>query len=992
MQKGIIYFVIILLLFPNSKSVSQNLITNGSFENYIAPCPTTSPNGALHGKVYNWYAGGPYPGIGFPSVDLYCGQPNYSLCEPGPPLLMGSDGAAYAGFHTRIYNPPYNEAIYQILGAPLITGQTYFLSIDLMTCQGDQWVGSDDFHVYSNIDSIFPICPMDSPSVQLLGTIPIDSINNVQWKTHVFSFLAPSNSNVIIFSGTCDGTQTENYYYVDNIILTACNTTYEFLGNDTSLCQGETLTLNATTASNTSYLWQDSSVNPTYTVAQAGTFWVQVNVNNCSRIDTVNISFTQPGISQNISICDGDSAFFSGNWQKFSGAYFDTLTAANGCDSIITSNLTVLSASATTQNISICTGDSIFLFGAWQPLAGTYYDTLNAANGCDSIVASVLSILPGSGSNQNISICSGDSIFTGGNWQNGSGTYYDTITASNGCDSVIVTTLNVNPVYSPVEYITLCNGDSIFIGGNYQTTAGTYYDTLSSLNGCDSILATNLIVLQAMTGIQNISICSGDSIFLSGNWQTTGGAYYDTVTAINGCDSIIETNLAVLSTSASVQSISICMGDSAFLAGSWQTTAATYYDTLLAGNGCDSVISSTLNILPDTFSGQNFSICTGDSIFTGGSWQNTDGTYYDTLIASNGCDSVVTSILNILPNVSTSQNLFICNGDSVFLSNVWQTANGTYYDTLVAINGCDSVVVSNLVILPDYSSIQNISICYGDSIFIGGEWQSVNGTYYDTLTALNGCDSIIESTLTTVLPPIANITADTTTICSGESTELTATGGTNYLWSSGETTSSIMINPNTSLIFIVTVSDSCGSDNDSIQVIVLPSPLINAGDDITISQGTSVQLTASGGNNYLWSTGEITSAISVSPVNTTEYSVTGTDNSNCSDIDTVIVYIDGIENNLYLPTIFSPNGDGNNDVFRVRGNNVSEGYIAIYDRWGEKIYELQFTGNDLNDIGKWWDGSYRGKPMNTGVFVYFAKVTCTDGKVEEKKGNVTLVR
>ncbi len=209
--------LLLLLLSGSILSVSgQNLIRNGSFETYIGSCSAPVPNGDFNNNVMDWQATGPDTTHGYASVDLYCGQANYSACSPGPGLV-GSDGSIYAGLHTRIFSPPYNEAIYQVLSTPLIQGSSYTLSLDLMTCQNGLFNGSDDFHIYANMDSIFTLCPTNTSSVQLLGTVSIDSISTTQWKTHTISFTAPPNCNVLGFSGTCAGTGT--YYYIDNIIL-----------------------------------------------------------------------------------------------------------------------------------------------------------------------------------------------------------------------------------------------------------------------------------------------------------------------------------------------------------------------------------------------------------------------------------------------------------------------------------------------------------------------------------------------------------------------------------------------------------------------------------------------------------------------------------------------------------------------------------------------------------------------------------------------------
>ena len=89
--------------------------------------------------------------------------------------------------------------------------------------------------------------------------------------------------------------------------------------------------------------------------------------------------------------------------------------------------------------------------------------------------------------------------------------------------------------------------------------------------------------------------------------------------------------------------------------------------------------------------------------------------------------------------------------------------------------------------------------------------------------------------------------------------------------------------------------------------------------------------------------------------------------------------------NLFIPDAFSPNGDGNNDKLFVRGNNIQELYFAVYDRWGEKVFETTDKNNG-------WDGTYKGKELSGAVFVYYCKGKYTDGLEFKQKGDVTLVR
>ena len=165
----------------------------------------------------------------------------------------------------------------------------------------------------------------------------------------------------------------------------------------------------------------------------------------------------------------------------------------------------------------------------------------------------------------------------------------------------------------------------------------------------------------------------------------------------------------------------------------------------------------------------------------------------------------------------------------------------------------------------------------------------------------------------------------------------------------------------------------------------------------TIFRGESANLNInpnSGFSNITWTPdSSLNNPIIYNPIATPDQSITYAaiinDNLGCSrELEKVrIVVISNIcgEPDVFIPTGFTPNGDGVNDIFRVRANNILDMYLAVYNRWGEKIFE-----SEKQNYG--WDGTYKGKQMDADVFAYYLRVKCFDGQDFFKKGNVTLIR
>jgi gliding motility-associated-like protein len=186
---------------------------------------------------------------------------------------------------------------------------------------------------------------------------------------------------------------------------------------------------------------------------------------------------------------------------------------------------------------------------------------------------------------------------------------------------------------------------------------------------------------------------------------------------------------------------------------------------------------------------------------------------------------------------------------------------------------------------------------------------------------------------------------------------------------------------------------------DSIIVKISPVAGINNGHvSETIEVGNAVTLNAlnytTGGQYYTWSpsTGLNNSGQSIveaSPQVNTVYIVTVTNNLGCKDKDTILVKVQKICGEVFIPTAFSPNGDGVNDYAKVLNNNCIRSVIfSIFDRWGNKVFSTDVK--ETAAIG--WDGTLGGSPMDAGVFVYYVDAVLSDNTTVSQKGNITLVR
>ena len=267
------------------------------------------------------------------------------------------------------------------------------------------------------------------------------------------------------------------------------------------------------------------------------------------------------------------------------------------------------------------------------------------------------------------------------------------------------------------------------------------------------------------------------------------------------------------------------------------------------------------------------------------------------------------------------------------------------------------------------------------------------GNYSVTVTDNNGCTGI--ATISITEPTVLTVTVTTLSGCSvpNPSASASPNGGTgpySYQWNNG--TSQSAINNLQGGIYTVTVTDANGCVTTAT-INILPGSTLTAtaSGDVTIIMGDSTILSAWGGGIYQWIPSTALSCTTcanpiANPQTTTIYCVVLTDANGCTRTACVTVTVDIICGEIFVPTAFSPNTDKENEILCIYGTNCIRSLsFIIYSRWGEKVFET-------TDPKACWDGSYKGKKMNEGIFVYCLKATLSNNEEIIKRGNISLIK
>jgi hypothetical protein len=553
-----------------------------------------------------------------------------------------------------------------------------------------------------------------------------------------------------------------------------------------------------------------------------------------------------------MEICQGDTFTFFDRDLTQGGVYVDTLVNAAGCDSIVSLTLVVHESYVTNLSYSVCQGDSIVIANKVYSSAGIHIDSLHSVRGCDSILVIDLEVKETRFGELNETICSDVSFDFHGTLLNTMGIYVDTLTSSIGCDSIVTLTLNVLPVKNTLLDIQICIGQTYHFNGVILDETGIYYDTLTSQNGCDSIVTLALREVETIEVDLLDTICENDFVMINEKVYDRAGDFTDTLVATGGCDSVIHINIFVAPIAHTNIQETICETEIFDFLGVDLNQAGIYFDTLVSVFGCDSIIELELIVLPTLHTALSESICEGDQFIVGDTAFDQTGQYAVNLVAVTGCDSIVSLDLTVIPTARHIDSIELCEGEAYTFNMVEYDSTGTYIDTLVSSAGCDSLAILKLLVHPNPFSTVLYNLCEGEVATIDGIDYAVDTTFQSIYTGIHGCDSTVTYDVTIL--PVIMISGEDVEICPDESVELllTVTGTDSAVveWFPATGLSCTdCLNPIASPMETTTYTVTtlgCGGVivEASITVTVVPLPGMTVSEDETIDLGQTVSISA----------------------------------------------------------------------------------------------------------------------------------------------------
>lgn len=568
----------------------------------------------------------------------------------------------------------------------------------------------------------------------------------------------------------------------------------------------------------------------------------------------------------------------------------------------------------------------------------------------------------------------------------GTYTYYVEITSPLGCVKIDTATITINPSYppNPVSYVSdsiVCVGDTVQLGV-------TFGASVPSVCGTNPIGCSASLVAQVGTGVTTNTPTTWPAPYA--NWYTSGkhqmlfrASELNAVGITGGKIDQIEFNVLAINGISLYHQYTINMGCTSLNA---LTTWVTGLSNVYTPKNYNVVVGWNAHPFDVAYEWDGISNVIVEICFN-------EGPPYPNYVQSCTSPYTVTPFVSCLYNFSDSSPMCPDLGFATAISN----------RPNVRFQYCGAAPDSSVY---SYTWAPPTGV-FNTSAQTTGAVPAANTQYYVIVTdTTSGC---MDTAFVDVVANVTTLSVDAgadVTICPGTPTVLNATGASQFVWTPGGTLSNPLIpNPTASPLVTTTYTVSgtsqcaAGADIDSVTVFVpVVAPLsVNAGDNQEVCVGNMFNMASSssggyGSNTYTWTqisgfggdsiqnANSPTAQVTPSVPTTNTYQVTVVDACGFVTVDTVVVDV-LLDCDLEVPNVFTPNGDGVNDFFVITANGIKTFTIAIYNRWGTKVFES-------DDITKSWDGG----DSNDGTYFYIVKAESINGKQFDSKGYLQLLK
>ena len=400
------------------------------------------------------------------------------------------------------------------------------------------------------------------------------------------------------------------------------------------------------------------------------------------------------------------------------GTYYKVMGGGSECRQEYTLYLTVLPFPITATERTLCHTDTVVWRGAVYDTPGIYTDTAYTLLGIEGIYRLTLT---DNRSVTELSVNNVEEYNFNGTLFTASGTYYDTIPNSTGCDSVIILHLGIHePCEIRVEENrSLCDGEQLNWNNMICEPGNDYSKSFVSAGGCDSIVTLHISKLEKKQTELNVSICEGEYYRVGDTRFSEQGEYTIPLKTAEGCDSIVTLHLSLKQSYADTLTHTINIGESY----SWQNVKYSkqgiYSAGYIAQNGCDSICVLRLKVDKDCLAARDTSatICFDETLTWYGEQYDASGEYTHLLHFEDKCDTLVTLHLTVLPKAESHEDMFVFTGSVYTWHNHTYDASGIYEYHTSSVHGCDSTVYLHLTVSdkPVFDSIETAALCEGES-------------------------------------------------------------------------------------------------------------------------------------------------------------------------------------------------------------------------------------------------------------------------------------